>query len=189
MQIYRREVAGGFFRRNAMDFFEVIKNRQSIRSYDANRPVERKILDAILDAGRIAPSAANRQPWRFIVVSKEPILSAVRACYARDWYKEAPHVLAVVGDKKIAWVRAGDGYCSIETDCTIAMDHLILAASALGVATCWIAAFEPDALRSALKLQPHEQVFAITPLGYPKQGFVKKSEKTRKPLGEIAQYL
>ena len=69
------------------------------------------------------------------------------------------------------------------------MDHLILAAEAEGVGTCWIAAFDPQVLRSALGLQENEAVFAITPLGYPRAGFVKKGVKDRKPLGEVAAFV
>ena len=168
-----------------MDFNTLIRTRESIRDYDPERPVEEEKLMRILDAGRLAPSAGNRQPWRFIVVSSPEMLAKVRPCYSRQWFSEAPGILIVAGNKNDSWVRGYDGYNSLETDLTIAMDHMILAAENEGVATCWIAAFDPEVLGTALALKKNDFVFAITPLGYPKKGFRKKGSKVRKPLDEI----
>ncbi len=172
-----------------MDFYDLIENRESIRNYDPSRPVEKSKLNRILNAGRLAPSAANKQPWRFLIVSSAEMLEKVRACYHRDWFKEAPHILIVTGCKADAWVKKYDGYNSLETDLTIAMDHMILAAENEGVGACWIAAFNPDILCNALSLEKDEIVFAITPLGYTKKGFSKKGTKDRKPLDEIVRFL
>lgn len=172
-----------------MDFYELIKNRESIRSYDPAKPVDEATLSRILEAGRLAPSAANRQPWRFLVISSQEMLKKVRQCYLQSWFQEAPQILIVVGDVNRAWIRKSDGYNSIETDLTIAQDHMVLAAENEGVATCWIAAYDPAVLRKALSLKDSERVFSITPLGYPKLGFVKKHDKQRKPLNEIAKIL
>lgn len=172
-----------------MDFYELIKNRESIRSYDPAKPVDEATLGRILGAGRLSPSAANRQPWRFLVISSQEMLKKVRPCYLQPWFQEAPQILIVVGDVNISWVRKSDGYNSIETDLTIAMNHMVLAAEYEGVATCWIAAYDPVVLRKALSLKDNERVFSITPLGYPKPGFIKKRDKQRKPLNEIAEIL
>lgn len=172
-----------------MEFYDLVETRESIREYDSTRPVEKEKLLRILDAGRLAPSAANRQPWRFLVVSSERMLKKVRACYYRDWFRRAPHILVVAGRKADAWVRQYDGYNSLETDLTIAMDHMILAAENEGIGACWIAAFNPDILTDALSLERDEIVYAITPLGYTPQGFSKKGRKDRKPLGNIVTFL
>jgi nitroreductase len=172
-----------------MEYYHLIKTRESIREYDSSRPVERDRLMRILDAGRLAPSASNRQPWRFLVVSSERMLKKVRACYQRDWFGRAPHILVVAGRRSDAWVRQYDGYNSLETDLTIAMDHMILAAENEGIGACWIAAFDPEILRDALTLNSDETVFAITPLGYPPRGFSKKGHKDRKPLQNIVSFL
>lgn len=172
-----------------MGFYELIRSRESIRSYDPAKPVDEAVIYRILEAGRLAPSAANRQPWRFLVISSREMLDRVRPCYLRPWFQEAPHVLIVVGSVNESWVRGSDGYNSIETDLTIAMDHMILAAEYEGVATCWIAAFDPVILKKALAIKDSERIFAITPLGYPKEGFVKKGDKQRKPLNEVARIL
>ncbi len=172
-----------------MDFYDVIRNRESIRNYDPNKPVDEAVLNRILEAGRIAPSAANTQSWRFMLISSKEMLQRIRPCYLRSWFQEAPHILIPVGNKKKAWIRETDEYNSLETDLAIAMDHMILAAENEGVATCWIAAFKPDVLNSALQLQEDEHVFTITPLGYPKEGFKKKGTKHRKEYNQVVELL
>ncbi len=172
-----------------MDFTDLIRRRHSVRSYDPGRPLEEAVLARILEAGRIAPSAANRQPWRFIVVSSPAALAGVRECYAKPWFRDAPHVLAVVGRPADAWTRQKDGYNSLETDLTIAMDHLILAATNEGVGTCWIEAYDPEVLRRALGLSAEERVFSITPLGYPRPDWHPGTEKPRKSREEITRTL
>lgn len=172
-----------------MEYSNLILNRESIRNYDPDRPVENSKLERILESGRLAPSAANRQPWKFLLVSSRGVLEKVRECYHRQWFKDAPHILIVAGDKNESWVRRYDGYNSLETDLAIAMDHMILAAENEGVGTCWIAAFDPVVLKDALDLKDHEKVYAITPLGYPHKGFTKSAEKVRKELKDIVIYL
>jgi nitroreductase len=171
-----------------MNVLEQIAHRESIRSYDPARPVEPESLGRILEAGRLAPSAANRQPWEFIVVQSPEALARIRPCYSRPWFHDAPQILVVAGFRSQAWVRS-DGYCALETDLTIAMDHMILAADHEGVATCWIAAFDARRLREALGLTADQEVFAITPLGYPPSGFIRTGMKQRKPLKEIVRFL
>jgi len=172
-----------------MEFTELILRRESIRNYDPDSPVPEEVLKKILDAGRLAPSASNKQPWKFILINSPDMLSRVKECYHRDWFKDAPHILVVVGLKDEAWNRSYDGYNSVETDATIAMTHIILAAENEGVATCWIAAFNPTMLRQVLKPEENQIIFGITPLGYPKAGFRKAGIKKRKSLEEVAEFL
>jgi nitroreductase len=172
-----------------MEYTDLIKSRASVRNYDPNRPVDKLILEKILDAGRLAPSACNIQPWKFLVISSPDLLEKVKASYNRDWFKNAPHILAVVGYRDQAWKRSYDGYNSIETDVAIAMTQIILAAENEGVGTCWIAAYDPSILRKALNLDDNQLIFCITPLGYPLPGFEKPLNKVRKPLKDIVEYL
>jgi len=172
-----------------MNYYQLIRERESIRSYDPERPLDSVTLDRILEAGRLAPSAANLQPWRFLVVSSKEMLEKVRQCYPGPWFHDAPHILVVVGNIDESWVRKSDGYNSLETDLTIAMDHMILAAEFEGVATCWIGAFDPKILGQALSLKESERVYSITPLGYPGKDFTKKRDKKRKTPDEIVQIL
>jgi len=172
-----------------MEFRELIKFRESVRNYDSKKPIPRDVLDRILEAGRLAPSAANRQPWKFLLISSSEMLDKVRMCYKGEWFRKAPHILVVMGNRNDAWTRRYDGYNSLETDLTIAMDHLILAAANEGVGSCWIAAFEPTVLRNALELNDDEKVFAITPLGYPEDSYQPGQAKDRKAISKVIEYL
>jgi nitroreductase len=172
-----------------MEYTELIRSRESIRNYDPDKPLDQRTLEKILEAGRIAPSAKNIQPWKFLVVSSPEMRKKVDLCYHRDWFHDAPHILIVLGNKNEAWVRSYDGYNSVETDLAIAMTHIILAAENEGVGTCWIAAFDPAILRNVLNLTDNQVVYGITPLGYPKTGFRKKGFKNRKPLKDIIEFL
>lgn len=172
-----------------MEFYVLIKERESVRSYDPAKPVPTEVLERILNAGRIAPSAANRQPWIFVVVSSEEMLKKVRPCYQRNWFQKAPHILVIVGDKSKAWMRPKDGINSIETDLAIAMDHIILAAENEGVGACWILHYDYEILSKAIGLKENETICCITPLGYPEAGYQKRHKKIRKPMDEVVKYI
>ena len=172
-----------------MEFSDLIRNRESIRNYDSSRPLPEEVLLRILNAGRLAPSACNNQPWKFLVISSSGVLEKVRACYHRDWFKEAPHILIVLGFKDQAWKRGYDEYNSIETDLAIAMTYLLLAAENEGIGTCWIENYDPEILTKALGISGNQVVYGITPLGYQKAGFVKAGNKKRKNLEEVAEFL
>lgn len=171
-----------------MDFRDVIVKRESVRNYDPSKSVPVEILNRILEAGRIAPSAANRQPWEFWIIRSAEMLNKVRTGYNRSWFADAPLILVVVGNRDNSWVRDADKYNSLETDLTIAMDHMILAAANEGVGTCWIANFDPVILRSALNLTPGQVVFAITPLGYPRTDYVSPPRRPRKSLEHVVVF-
>jgi nitroreductase len=170
-----------------MDFHELAAKRSSIRSFNS-RNIPEDILLEILDAGRVAPSAKNLQPWKFHVVRSPEMLEKLHACYPGAWVRTAPCILVVSGKRIDAWVRRNDGYNSLETDLAIVMDHIILAATAQGLGTCWVAAFDPALLHEALGLGPENEVFAFTPLGYAAPGAVT-APKNRKPLEEITEFL
>jgi nitroreductase len=172
-----------------MEYTKIIRSRESIRNYDPGRPVPEEILEKILNAGRLAPSARNCQPWKFLLISSPVMLEKVSSCYPRDWLKEAPHILVTIGSRSLAWVRSYDGYNTLETDVAIALTHIILAAENEGVATCWIAAYDPIKLKNVLDLESNMEIFGITPLGYPKPGFSKTLAKKRKSLKEIVEFL
>ena len=120
-----------------------------MRGYKAD-PVSDELLAQVLEAGRQAPTAANRQPFRIIVVHVKGREEELARVYGRAWLVQAPLVLAVVAVPGEAWRRMDDKPYD-EVDATIVMDHLVLAATALGLGTCWIAAFDPDASREVLR--------------------------------------
>jgi len=173
-----------------MEVFECIQSRRSIRQFDSDRLVESTVLERIVEAGRLAPSAANRQPWRFLVLSSREWLDRVHIAYPRTWFMEAPHVLVVKGCSQQAWQRPADHKSFLETDLAIAMTHMTLMAWSEGVGSCWVSNFEPDVLQKSLGLGPEEAVYAMSPLGYPReQLFEVQAERERKPLNEVVLYL
>jgi nitroreductase len=133
-----------------MEFEDLIQERYSVRSYQS-RPVEDEKLEAVLDAARLAPTAANKQPFRLIVVKTEGKKDQMKRIYHGDWFSEAPLVICACSVKSESWTRR-DGRNYVDVDVTIAMDHLILQATELGLGTCWIAAFDAEAAREILKI-------------------------------------
>ena len=172
-----------------MEFNDLVRVRESIRDYDPQKPVSKEVLERILETAHMAPSAVNKQPWEFWIIRSAEMLEKVRVCYHRPWFKEAPVILALVGDRNKAWVRQYDGYNSIETDLAILMTHVILAAENEGVSACYIEAYDPALLREALGLSENQVVYGITPLGYSHDGKGKQGNKSRKQLGEVLRYL
>lgn len=172
-----------------MDFLSFVSDRFSIRGYDSSKNIEKEKLLRILEAGRMAPSASNRQPWTFVVAQSDEKRKELSQVYPAKWFCDAPVILIVKGRKSEAWRRKAENYCSLETDLTIAMDHMILAATAEGLGTCWVAAFDEKKLRQILALTDDEIVYTITPIGYPLENAIITRPKTRKPLEEIVEWL
>jgi nitroreductase len=165
-----------------MEFTEVIQGRYSVRAYRQD-PIDGSILNSILDAARLAPTAANRQPFRLLVVETAGREAELKRIYGRDWFVEAPVIVGVCAVLDEAWVRR-DGVNYAVVDATIAMDHLILAATNAGLGTCWVAAFDPAAAREVLSLAANVEPVAFTPLGYPADS---PGPKKRKDLEQLVQ--
>ena len=169
-----------------MDVLETIAARYSARSYKTD-PVEDDKLALILEAARLAPTAANRQPFRLIVArtaGREEEMARIYSDGRPLWFTVAPLVLAIVAVPAEAWRRV-DGKSYHEVDASIVMDHVVLAATALGLGTCWIAAFDPAAARDVLGLPDDVEPIAFTPLGYAAD-FLPAKE--RRPLGDLVRY-
>lgn len=166
-----------------MDVLETIAARYSVRGYKPD-PVDDETLAQVLEAARRAPTAANRQPFRLVVVHTAGRQEELRRVYGRPWFVQAPLVIAVVAVPGEAWRRM-DGKPYDEVDATIVMDHLILAAASLGLGTCWIAAFDPAAAREVLGLPDDVEPIAFTPLGHPDK---PRSATGRRPLDELVRY-
>ncbi len=160
-----------------MDFQNLIQKRYSVRAYKPD-PVEDEKLARVLEAARLAPTAANRQAFRVIVVPTKGREVELRRVYAREWITQAPLVLAVCAVPSEAWVRKADGWNAAEVDATIAMSHIVLAAAEEGLGTCWIAAFDPAAAREVLGLPTDVVPSALTPLGYAADAPPPKKRKT-----------
>lgn len=159
-----------------MNFLELVKNRYSCRTYQS-RDLEKEKLDYILECVRFAPSAANKQPWLFHIVSNEEDKAKLQQCYNRDWFKTAPMyiIAAVLHDEE--WVRA-DGKHHGNIDIAIAVEHLCLAATEQGLATCWVCNFDANLCKELFGLPENEEPAVIIPLGYSADEMKPKSRKT-----------
>ena len=154
-----------------MDVFRAIEKRRSIRSYRSDR-VPDEALNKVLDAARWAPSAGNRQPWDFIVVSDSEVKRYLRsAALEQNFIEEAPIVIVACANEfrsaSIYGSRGRDFYCLL--DVAAAVQNLLLAAHALGLGTCWISAFDDEMVTKILNLPFGVRPIAIVPLGYPNE--------------------
>ncbi len=166
-----------------MEFLEVIQKRYSVRSYRRD-PVEEHKLQQVLEAARLAPTAANRQAFQLIVVHTAGRETELKRIYDRAWFVQAPVIICACAIPDKAWVRRdGKNYCDV--DVAIAMDHLILAATDVGLGTCWIAAFDRAAAREVLSLPNSVEPIVFTPLGYADN---QPGPKKRKTLTEIVKH-
>lgn len=165
----------------SMSFQELVRVRYSVRAYDP-APVDEGALMRILEAVRLAPTAANRQAFRVVVIRTKGHERDLRRVYDRDWFVQAPLVLAVCAVPAESWVRAVDGWSAAEVDAAIAMTHLLLAAADERLGTCWVAHFDPAAAREVLGLPDGAVPFAFTPLGHPADA---RPPKRRRPFEEL----
>ena len=166
-----------------MNVIDAIKKRNSVRNF-LDKPIEEKKLREVLEAGRVAPSAKNRQEWRFIVVKdREVRRKIVEAAKGQSFVGEAPVIIVACG--------IDDGYVmtcgqlSYPIDVAIALDHISLAAVELGLGTCWIGAFYEDKIKEILGIPNGIRVVDLMPIGYPAIPTIK--EKTRLPYNEIVK--
>jgi nitroreductase len=166
-----------------MRFLDIVKTRRSVRNYESTA-VEDKKLEYILEAVRLAPTAANRQPFKLIVVHTEGKQALLSEIYERKWFVQAPIIICACGIPDDGWVR-GDGKNYTTVDVAIIVDHLTLAATELGLGTCWIANFNENAARNVLQIPEDVMPIVFITLGYPAD---QEKSKTRKPLSELICY-
>jgi len=162
-----------------MDVFEAIKKRFSCRRYKA-QPVEEEKLIQILEAARLAPSAHNAQEWKFVVVKNEATRKKLAQAAGQPFIAEAPVIIVAVAlDPEHVLSSEVPAYA---LNLAIAVDHMTLAATALGLATCWIGAFDQEEVKRILEIPQEYKVVALLPVGYPAQ---PEGKKSRKSLEEI----
>lgn len=166
-----------------MDFVGLARARYSCRSYRSD-PVPDEQLGRVLEAMRLAPTACNRQPFRAYVLRTSEHRDALRRCYHQSWLVSAPLAVIMVALLDRAWCHR-DGTNLGVVDATIALDHLILAAAAEGLGSCWIAAFDAREIREVLRLRETDIPVAMTPLGYPADS---PPPKQRASLEQLVQF-
>ncbi|MEA3450864.1 MAG: nitroreductase family protein [Bacteroidota bacterium] len=179
-----------FTQKNKNMFLELAKKRFSCRSY-MKKEVEKEKVMQIMEAARIAPSASNKQPWFFYVVQNDKaILSKVHETYHREWFSEAPVVIIACADKNQAWKRSFDGKNHAEIDTSIAIDHITLAATDLGLSTCWICHFEANKIKDIFDMPEHLEPIALIPLAYcNNESDLERFDKQRKSIDEITKFI
>ena len=166
-----------------MNLLELAKTRYACRKYRQDMPVEKTKLDIILEAGRVAPTAANRQPQRIIVVQSAEGLEKLTRC-TRDF--GAPCALIVCADTSEVWTRKYDGMLADDIDASIVTDHMMLAAKSQGLDTLWICMFKPDSVREEFALPEHVKPVNILLVGYGEgtPASPERHDEQRKPLSE-----
>ena len=166
-----------------MEFLELAKKRYSVRAYKSKSIAYDK-LQKLLEASRLAPTADNRQPFQLIIIQTQGREEELLRIYNKPWFVEAPVVICACGIPSESWVRQdGKNYCDV--DVAIVMDHLILAATELGLGTCWVGAFNKEEARKILKLPDDLEPIVFTPLGYPND---QPGDIIRKPIEELIRY-
>ena len=163
-----------------MNFLELTKSRYSCRNY-LPTSVEQERLAYLMECVRLAPSACNKQPWTFRIVTKTEDKEKLCRCYHREWFATAPVIIiaSILHDEE--WVR-GDGKRHGDIDIAIAVEHLCLAATEQGLGTCWVCNFDSELCKTLFGLSKNEEAAVLIPLGYPAD---EPKEKNRKPIEEI----
>lgn len=166
-----------------MNFQNLLQQRYSVRDYKSES-VDQELLNQVLLAAQYAPTAANRQPFRLIIIQTKGKEDQLRRIYDRDWFVHAPILICACGIPDRGWVRE-DGKSYIDVDVAIVMDHISLAAADLGLGTCWVASFDVAAARELLNIPSNVEPIVIMSLGYPAG---EPGEKERKPLNKLVSY-
>ena len=166
-----------------MELTEAINKRESIRDYESTPVPEDKLLK-VLEAARLAPSGANRQPWKFIVVREDKRRRELaEASGGQQHVGKTPVVIAAVATAPDSLMMCGvPGYA---VDLAIAVDHITLAAVDEGLGTCWIGAFSQEKAREAMEIPESCRIVALLTLGFPRQ---TGKAKVRKSINEIVCY-
>ncbi|MDR2615423.1 MAG: nitroreductase family protein [Oscillospiraceae bacterium] len=161
---------------------KAIAERRSVRSY-TSAPVEEDKLLAVLEAGRLAPSAKNQQNWRFILVrDPEKLKLLFEAADKQRSVEEAPAAIVVCATDSYTML-CGERTAPIDT--SIALSFMLLRAHELGLGTCWLGRFRADDVKSALGIPENVEVVAVTPIGYPAE---TPEARPRKPFSEVVAF-
>ena len=165
-----------------MEFLQLTEKRLSVRRF-TDEPVAQTDLDYIMECVRMAPSACNRQPWRFVIVGSDEAKTRLRRCYDREWFASAPLYILCLKNTEENWVRAEDSHAHGDIDLAIATEHLCLAAAERGLGTCWVCNFNVSLTCELFDQSPWLPV-AIIPIGHVAAD-CPLPEKKRKSIDDI----
>ena len=170
-----------------MDFLELAESRFSVREF-ADRKVEKKIIEKILQAGQVAPTACNIQPQKIFVIESEEGLAKFRKCTRSHF--NAPLAILVCFDKDACWKRDYDGKSSGDIDASIVCTHMMLEAANLGVGSTWVMHYLPEAVKTEFELPDNLESTALLVMGYPKEGIAPNPLHYKiKPLEATVQFV
>lgn len=173
-----------------MNINKLFLDRKSVRSF-SNKQIDKETIVELLNATRLAPSAVNYQPWRFFICSGEEIKQRIVESYPRKWFQTAPLYIVACVDKSQSWKRAADNKDHGNIDVAIAITHLTLKATELGLGTCWVCNFDANVLANTLNLDQVLEPVAIIPIGYPTDEASLETEqpKKRKSIEEFTEWI
>ncbi len=167
-------------------FYELYTRRRSVRRF-LDKEIEDEKLKRLFDVLRRAQSAANRQPWHFIVVRRRDHGELFSKVFTRGGFEGASVAIVACAEPGKAWVRKADSRNYAWVDVTIAITEMIGAATAEGIGTCWVAAIDPAEVKRLLCIPGEIEVVGIIAMGYPAEP-LRREEKNRKPVEEIIHY-
>ena len=168
-----------------MDVADAVKARRSVRKYKST-PVPEEALKKVLNAARLAPSAANLQPWKFVIVMDEDVKRQLAAaCNSMNWISRAPIVIVACANMDVAIAMIGGYMNSAPVDVAIALTQMSLVATSEGLGTCWIGAFKEEKVAALLNIPKDCRVVSVMTLGYPDEA---PGNPGRKNISEIVSY-
>jgi len=165
-----------------MNFKELALRRKSTRSFK-DELVPDNTINQILEVAALAPSACNYQPWYYIVIDDNQLLSLIHEAYPREWFAKTKQLFVVCGDHQQSWKRSFDTKDHCDIDVAITVDHLTLMAAEQGVGTCWVCHFDAAKVKAALNLPSHIEPIVIVPFGYPTDD--STASKPRKSIEQL----
>lgn len=169
-----------------MDFLTLAKNRFSVRKFQ-DRPIEKEKLNAILEAGNLAPTGCNKQPQRILVIESEEAREKIKKC--TPCHFNAPVVILICADTASSWVRPYDNKNIAETDAAIVTTHLMLEAAEQGIGSTWVACFDPAKVVEEFQVPAHLVPVALLPIGYPAADALPAPQhNSRAPLSETVKF-
>jgi nitroreductase len=165
-----------------MEVYEAVQKRKSVRAYES-APIPREVMDRVMEAAWISPSANNRQPWHFIIVTDPEKRRALSKGLYAKFVHEAPTVIVACGDEK-----ASPKWYAVDT--AIAIQSMVLVATGEGLGTCWVGSFDEGDVKKLLGIPDHLRVVALLPIGYPHDKIdlmraLNHAMRKRKALNEI----
>lgn len=169
-----------------MDFEKLINERYSVRKFE-NKHLEQDTIDKILSAGHLAPTGCNNQPQRILVINTDEGIAKLKNC--TKCHFNAPTAMLICYNKDESWIRKYDGALSSPIDASIVTTHMMLMAHNIGIGSCWVMHFDPNAMKEAYNIPENFVPLSLLILGYPAEDAAPLDMHTEyRPLNEIVFY-